>query len=334
MCSEEVLSRRSSLRRSMRSLRSWRLAFSDWWWPISSSRARMIIVWCSEIFVETGSVMCSRVARCLRKEAQVVVRSMGSSRDLICERVSEMVLLVWSMWPLVERISPSSRRRICWCSLTRSCSARSVLAAASSAAFWQRAITALHSSRSTLACSSRVAAAWLRRTAPCCLASSFRLLSLTDASPALGVRMATPVLKPGEECGRTRSMIDCMLRCVVRRHVSSTPTAWFLWSRSCSTSVSLPSSSEIMFLVRFLASLSRTCVSWSTAFSDSSVTSVLSRTCSRKGRRSRCSMRQRQCCICGSLSRCAASICARECCECWMEPRTESALFCSMSMRR
>mmetsp|Transcript_29665 Transcript_29665/g.91323 ORF Transcript_29665/g.91323 Transcript_29665/m.91323 type:complete len:321 (+) Transcript_29665:126-1088(+) len=291
MCRAAVLSRRSSFSLSLRSWRLCRLLFSAWWWPTSSWCALRTVVWCSWMAVETGSWMCSRVARCLRKEAQVVVRSMGSSRDLICERVSEMVLLVWSMWPLVERISPSSRRRICWCSLTRSCSARSVLAAASSAAFWQRAITALHSSRSTLACSSRVAAAWLRRTAPCCLASSFRLLSLTDASPALGVRMATPVLKPGEECGRTRSMIDCMLRCVVRRQVSSMPRACTLCEMSCFTSCSLSSRSVMVAFVLLMASASLFCVSTSVVFSDSSVTSTLSRTCSRSGRLSRCAMR-------------------------------------------
>mmetsp|Transcript_130421 Transcript_130421/g.363376 ORF Transcript_130421/g.363376 Transcript_130421/m.363376 type:complete len:278 (-) Transcript_130421:304-1137(-) len=277
--------------------------------------------------------MSSRVARCCRNEAHVVVRSMGSSKALICALVSASVFLVWSILLLVSRISPSRRLLICWFSLIRSCSACSVLARASSAAFWHLAMSSLLSSRCNFAASSSDAADWLRRLASCCLFNSFLLLSCRETC-AEAFLCAFGSLPRGVIGERASSNIVWWLRWVVRRHVSSMPRACALWSRSCLTSASFPSSSEIMAFVFLMASLSLRCVSMSVDFSDSKAISGLSRTCSRKGRRSRCSMRCKHSCIGGSLARTAASSWANEFCWCWMELSSESALFCSTSIRR
>mmetsp|Transcript_43034 Transcript_43034/g.133782 ORF Transcript_43034/g.133782 Transcript_43034/m.133782 type:complete len:248 (+) Transcript_43034:100-843(+) len=207
MCSAAVLSLRSSFNRSLRSLRSWRLPFSASWCPTRSWCARRTVAWCSPIMVVTGSSMCSRVARCFLYEEQVVVMSMGSSSDLMCARVSAIVCRVWSIFPFVSRSSPSRRLRTCFASLMRSCNAFSVLAAASSAAFWQRVMRSLLSSRRTLADSSRLAADWFRRIASCWRFSSLRAVSCRAFGDLVDLSEPPDLPTGGEDVGRVACMI-------------------------------------------------------------------------------------------------------------------------------
>mmetsp|Transcript_1731 Transcript_1731/g.4347 ORF Transcript_1731/g.4347 Transcript_1731/m.4347 type:complete len:203 (-) Transcript_1731:452-1060(-) len=201
--------------------------------------------------------MCSRVARCLRQEAQVAVRSMGSSRALIWCRVSDIVFFVCSILDCVSRSSPSKRLRIDWFSLTRSCMRFSLLAAASTATCSQRCAQRALSSRMALAASSFAAAARFRRSASCCRTTSFLLLSwratwCRRAFSALGERP-----ERAEEGGGVRSTTACMLRSADRRHISSTLSACIFWSMSCLTSWRTSLSSPIIALVRRIASVRR-----------------------------------------------------------------------------
>mmetsp|Transcript_99527 Transcript_99527/g.277018 ORF Transcript_99527/g.277018 Transcript_99527/m.277018 type:complete len:208 (-) Transcript_99527:368-991(-) len=177
MCREEVLSRWSSWSLASRSFKSWRCAFSCAWWCVRSLCERKVLIWCSWILVDTGSWMCSRVARCLRLAAQELALSVGSSRALICALVSAMVSLVRSISPRVSLISFSRRPRIAWFSAQRSWMLRSTLAMASSAIFWQRAMSCRFSSRSAWALCSRLLPNWHSWCAFCCRFISFLVVS-------------------------------------------------------------------------------------------------------------------------------------------------------------
>mmetsp|Transcript_13192 Transcript_13192/g.36222 ORF Transcript_13192/g.36222 Transcript_13192/m.36222 type:complete len:245 (-) Transcript_13192:104-838(-) len=79
---------------------------------------------------------------------------------------------------------------------------------------------------------------------------------------------------------------------VVRRHISSMPTAWTLLSMSCRTSCIFASRSAIRALVLLTASPIFLCASRMTALSSSRWSSTVSRTSSRLGRLLRSSMCQ------------------------------------------
>mmetsp|Transcript_119704 Transcript_119704/g.335237 ORF Transcript_119704/g.335237 Transcript_119704/m.335237 type:complete len:409 (-) Transcript_119704:189-1415(-) len=334
MCSEAVLSRKSSFKRSRRSCNSFKLLFSCWWCETSSCCAWSTVILCSCKAVETGSAMCSRAARCFRQAAHEEVRSIGSSKALIWCFVSDIVPFVWSILPCVSRISASNRLLICWLSWMRSCMRRSDLLAASDATVSQRCINFWLSSRNAFAASSRAVQARFIRSHSCWRCTSFLLLSCSatwcrDIFSLFGDRPDR-----AEGGGGVRSTTACRLRSVDRRHISSMLRACILCSMSPRTSSKACWSSDTIALLLRTASLSRRCVSLRVAFSSSKAISTLSRTCSRSGLFSRCSKRQQQSWRGTSLSRSAFSTAICELLVLFRDDSSDSALFCSFSSRR
>mmetsp|Transcript_47287 Transcript_47287/g.137674 ORF Transcript_47287/g.137674 Transcript_47287/m.137674 type:complete len:279 (+) Transcript_47287:708-1544(+) len=134
--------------------------------------------------------------------------------------------------------------------------------------------------------------------------------------------------------GGVLSKTACMLRSVDRKHISSTLSACNFCSMSCRTSSSAWLSSATIALDLFAASERRRWVSMRTAFSSSSAISTLSRTCSRRGRFSRCSRRQAHNCNGASLSRRPFSTKACEVPIFCTDASSDSALFWSFSSKR
>mmetsp|Transcript_122339 Transcript_122339/g.346885 ORF Transcript_122339/g.346885 Transcript_122339/m.346885 type:complete len:210 (-) Transcript_122339:637-1266(-) len=180
MWSADVLSLRSCLSCSLRSCKLWRHSFSAWLWWVRSSCALRSIFWCAARVVDTGSEMHSRVGRCCRHELHAEVRSLGSSRCPSWVLVSDMVRLVWLIFPSVSWSLFSKRFRMFWLSWTRCSTAFSVLASASSATLWQRNTSFALSSLSAFAASSASIAFWFRRTACCWRFTSFLPVSCWD----------------------------------------------------------------------------------------------------------------------------------------------------------
>mmetsp|Transcript_132930 Transcript_132930/g.231013 ORF Transcript_132930/g.231013 Transcript_132930/m.231013 type:complete len:234 (+) Transcript_132930:202-903(+) len=228
MLSARVLSFRSSMSCS-KSFCNWvRIAFSSLRWARNSSVARMSCCFWISSLVSTGSRICSLSERCFRHDACVEHNCMGSSMAQICDCVSEMVPFVWSIFCFVSRTSFSNRFFIWDTSETRCSRAAVERAKASLASFAQRDMSRSLFSRNARAASSRPTAFLFMRRASCCRLSSFLLLSSAMAvAPVRWVIIMRGETGFAEEFseGGPRSVVDCQLRCVVRRQSSSTESA-------------------------------------------------------------------------------------------------------------